>query len=316
MSHLGDDVSALVDGQLPPERAEEALAHLVTCEECAAEVANERAYRQRLSQAWDVAPSVELTNRLMRMAQEPALPPHGGHGPARGFSHGRARGFAHGRARRRLVARTSVAVAGAAGVVGALVVVGTLVERTGDPSAMLAQASGAGEGRTELVVSADTLGRDVSEGALSPRTTDAALAWLEANGWSAPAALPTDLHINHVGTVHTPEGEELLGMEMVGDGHQIRVVEQRGVLEAASVAALPTVDAGDFDLYELPGPGTAVVLQAHDVTVLVSSPAEDDLVLRVAETFPGTPPGSGVGDRLDRGWQTLLGWTDLIVQAP
>ncbi|WP_418605408.1 anti-sigma factor family protein [Georgenia sp. SUBG003] len=45
MSHLRDDLSALVDGQLPPERAEAAMAHLVTCDRCAGLVAVERASR-------------------------------------------------------------------------------------------------------------------------------------------------------------------------------------------------------------------------------------------------------------------------------
>ena len=315
MSHLGEDISALVDGQLPPGRAEEALAHLVTCPHCAAEVATVRASRRRLSQAWDVAPSVELTSRLMRMAQEPVPPPAQG---ARGFVDHAWEPLTNGRTRRRLILRSTAVLAGAAGVVGALVVVGTVAERTGDPAAMLAQASGAASGHTELVLSADTVGRATpgARDVAAPGTTDAALTWLGTNGWAAPATVPADLNISHVGTVETAAGEELLQLEMVGDGHQISVLEQRGVIDPGTLASLPTTDAGEFDLYVLPTSGTSVVLQTDDVTVLVSSPTEDDLVLEVAAAFPGTPPGSDVGDRLGRGWQTLLGWTDQIVRSP
>jgi hypothetical protein len=35
----------------------------------------------------------------------------------------------------------------------------------------------------------------------------------------------------------------------------------------------------------------------------------------VAGAFPATAPGSGVADRIDHGWQTLVDWTDLLVQT-
>ena len=50
MAHLGEEISALVDGQLPPERTEAALAHLVRCPGCAAQVAAERASRRRIAE--------------------------------------------------------------------------------------------------------------------------------------------------------------------------------------------------------------------------------------------------------------------------
>jgi hypothetical protein len=310
MSHLGDDVSALVDGQLPPARAEEALAHLVGCELCAREVANERASRRRLADARDIAPSPELTSRLMQMAHQPPPASHG----ARAFVDVALQPLTSGRVRRRLAARSVLVLAGVAGVAGVLMVVGTLAERTGDPALMVAQLSGARPGESTFVVSADTP-RATTAGEPAADTTHAALSWLTANGWSAPRQIPSHLRVSHVGTVQGPAGEELLEIELVGDGHQVVVLEQRGVLDGASLGELPTVDVGGQRAYELPVQGTALVLQCGDITVLVAGPGgEDDAVRAVAGTFPVTEPGSGMTDRLGRGWQTLVGWTDLIAR--
>ncbi|MFD1504405.1 zf-HC2 domain-containing protein [Georgenia yuyongxinii] len=309
MSHLGEDVTALVDGQLPPGRAEELLAHVVGCEECAAAIATERDARLRLAAARDMTPSVELTSRLIAMAAEPPQDNRG----ARALVDVALRPLTSGRTRRRLVARSGFVLAGAAGVAGVLVIVGTLVEQTGDPSAMVAQLTGAAPGRSQLVVSPDTVGLTAEKSA--PDTTRAALSWLQEHGWSAPAALPDGLRVSHVDTVHGPEGDQLLQMELVGQGRQVMILEQYGVLDPVSVADLPVIDLGKHDAYELPVPGTALVLQAGDITVLVAASTEDGTVAEVAAAFPATAPGSDMSDRLDRGWQTLVGWTDLIAET-
>lgn len=46
--HLGDDVSALVDGQLPPAEAERAWAHVMTCTQCRRLVESEGWLKQQL----------------------------------------------------------------------------------------------------------------------------------------------------------------------------------------------------------------------------------------------------------------------------
>jgi hypothetical protein len=306
MSHLRDDVSALVDGQLPPERAEAAMVHLVTCDYCAGLVAVERASRRHLSQAQDVRPSEDLTARLMQLAQSPApAAPQG----ARALV-GRAwEPLTYGRGRRRAVLRTSAVLAGAAGVLGVLVVVGTLNQRTGDPTAMLAEVAGPAHKPVQLMVSADTMRL-----AEAPSATEEALVWLRENGWAAPSALPAGANVQHVGATGAA-GEQVLTVEIARDGHHATVVEERGVLEPTDLATLPAVDVGDHSVHQLPGPGTTVVLQCDGTTVLITSPDAPDLVHEIAAAFPATTPGSGVADRIDHGWQTLVGWTDLLVQT-
>ena len=72
-AHLGDRVSALVDGQLAPAVAERALAHVACCPRCAADLAAARAARRVLSDVDDVRPAGDLTARLLAL---------GGCGPA------------------------------------------------------------------------------------------------------------------------------------------------------------------------------------------------------------------------------------------
>ena len=69
--HLGDRVSALVDGQLGPAAAERALAHVAGCPRCAADLAAARAARRVLSGCDDVQPDGDLTARLLALGGGP-----------------------------------------------------------------------------------------------------------------------------------------------------------------------------------------------------------------------------------------------------
>jgi anti-sigma factor RsiW len=79
MSHLGDRLSALVDGELDGAERDRAHAHLAHCEPCRAEAAELRALKQKLSALTDGAPAEDaMTKRLIAMAGP------GGPVPARG----------------------------------------------------------------------------------------------------------------------------------------------------------------------------------------------------------------------------------------
>lgn len=65
--HLGDRVSALVDGQLGPAATERALAHVTGCARCATDLAAARAARRVLSDVDDVRPAGDLTARLLAL---------------------------------------------------------------------------------------------------------------------------------------------------------------------------------------------------------------------------------------------------------
>lgn len=82
MSHLGDRAAAFVDGQLTPESAERATAHLAACRPCRDLVELERLTKARLASLQGPAPTADLVGRLLAMGGPAGpLPPRPGHVP-------------------------------------------------------------------------------------------------------------------------------------------------------------------------------------------------------------------------------------------
>jgi anti-sigma factor RsiW len=68
MSHLGDRLSALVDGELDGAELDRAHAHLAGCQQCRAEAAELRALKQKLRELMTGAPAeAAMTRRLIAM---------------------------------------------------------------------------------------------------------------------------------------------------------------------------------------------------------------------------------------------------------
>ena len=68
MSHLGDRLSALVDGELDGAELDRAHAHLAGCEQCRVEAAELRALKQKLRGLVDWVPAeAAMTRRLIAM---------------------------------------------------------------------------------------------------------------------------------------------------------------------------------------------------------------------------------------------------------
>ncbi len=68
MSHLGDRLSALVDGELGGAERDRAHAHLAACRQCRTEAAELRALKQKLRGLIDGAPAeTAMTSRLIAM---------------------------------------------------------------------------------------------------------------------------------------------------------------------------------------------------------------------------------------------------------
>jgi anti-sigma factor RsiW len=69
VSHLGERLSALVDGELDHDERDRVLAHLAGCDECRAEAEAQRRLKQRLRSLGDAAPSPDLLTRLYTMGE-------------------------------------------------------------------------------------------------------------------------------------------------------------------------------------------------------------------------------------------------------
>jgi anti-sigma factor RsiW len=72
--HLGERLSALIDGELSDTQRERVLAHLAGCEDCRREAVALRLLKRRMHALGDAAAGDALTWRLL------ALRPPGGHG--------------------------------------------------------------------------------------------------------------------------------------------------------------------------------------------------------------------------------------------
>ncbi|HUN34778.1 MAG TPA: zf-HC2 domain-containing protein [Trebonia sp.] len=68
MSHLNEQLSALVDGELSGTELDRVNAHLAACEQCRAEAAALRLLKRELRGLAATRPSPELTRRLLAMA--------------------------------------------------------------------------------------------------------------------------------------------------------------------------------------------------------------------------------------------------------
>lgn len=75
MSHLGDNLSALVDGELSGAELDRANAHLAACERCRGDAAALRALKDQLRRFAADAGHDDLTLRLLAMAGLPDAPP-------------------------------------------------------------------------------------------------------------------------------------------------------------------------------------------------------------------------------------------------
>lgn len=71
MSHLGDNLSALVDGELTGADLDRANAHLASCERCRGDAAALRVLKTQLRGLASGADHDDLTLRLLAMAGQP-----------------------------------------------------------------------------------------------------------------------------------------------------------------------------------------------------------------------------------------------------
>ncbi len=71
MSHLGQRISALIDGELSDSERDRVLAHIAGCDECRQEAVALRALKQRMHSLGEAMVDTALTGRLMAMAMPP-----------------------------------------------------------------------------------------------------------------------------------------------------------------------------------------------------------------------------------------------------
>jgi hypothetical protein len=71
MSHLGQRISALIDGELSDSERDRVLGHIAGCDECRQEAVALRALKERMHSLGEAMVDAALTGRLMAMAMPP-----------------------------------------------------------------------------------------------------------------------------------------------------------------------------------------------------------------------------------------------------
>lgn len=153
MSHLGERISALVDGELGHAERERALAHLTFCAACRREVEEMRSLKARLRAMEPPAMPADLTMSLLRMAEpggpipprvRPLGPPPGGYGTGPADNRPRRGRAATGpgrEGRSRRAGYVAVGVASAAVALGTLFLVNSVDSRPTLPVDMFVNRS-------------------------------------------------------------------------------------------------------------------------------------------------------------------------------
>jgi anti-sigma factor RsiW len=77
MSHLGQRLSALIDGELGPVQRDRVLAHLARCESCRIEAASLRLLKQRMHALGEATANSSLHERLLALAAMSGPPARG-----------------------------------------------------------------------------------------------------------------------------------------------------------------------------------------------------------------------------------------------
>lgn len=307
MTHLGTQIAALVDGQLPPAAAERALCHVAGCADCAAEVVAQRAARAALASAGQVPVAGDLTARLLALGANQATfgcPPERADTPVDRMRNGldalRVRVASHAgtpvpmpspRAER-VAARACLGAPRRSGIPAwaVLAVAGVAVTwlfAMGEESAVVphrhpAQALG-------LLAAAEALAGD--------GVVDLDEATM--------AAVPDGYEV--VAVQHRPEGVEV---DLDGPYGAVVVTQQAGRLDPAAVAGAPVMQAGGHDVHVLSQAPWHMVWQSGDTVVSVVSGGPSPAVEAVATAYPSAPFDDGVDAQISRGWAVVAGhWT-------
>lgn len=334
MSHLGSRISALADGQLSPADAERALAHVVTCPQCAAGLEAARSARRAVASADVAAPTADLTARLLLLAgsraqdagefrvdpfatpQQPGAPRRPAVSLGRDVPRHTLTGDLTGRHRGWRVAAGSLVGFGAIAAVLFLVGDGPAVLPT-DASEQSFALLGQATSRQAAVPTVPMTGsdpmairtmvgdpwrpvaRDVVDTSSTAEGTDH-LAWMRAHGWTAPEQVPAGWSVTSVRLL-----DDTLQVDLAGPAGALVLSERHGRLDTGTLAAAKRHVLAARAVYVLSTQPWHAVWQSGDTVVeVVSSTGSDDAQTVLAQ-FPLAGYDEGVEARIRRGWGTM-----------
>ncbi|MGV8977638.1 MAG: zf-HC2 domain-containing protein [Cellulomonas sp.] len=334
MSHLGDRISALADGQLTPAATERALAHVATCCACTAELSSARAARRAVASVDAVAPTADLTARLLLLAGaaprtkdaervDPFAYPATG-GAAWGGSprldrsvpaHTLTGELTARRSRRRLMAGSLTSLGAMAMTLFVLGDGPAVVPSDGPARSFallgaatpLAAPAGAATGSGEVsAASWRPFVRVVVNDTATAVATDY-IGWMGAHGWTVPQQVPVGWSVT---AVRLPD-ETTLEVDLVGPAGTAVLTERRGRLDTDALSGAERRVVAGRTVYVLGvTPWHAAWQSGGTVIEVVAASASGGVETLVAQ-FPLDAYDEGVPARITRGWGTM---TQTLVQ--
>ncbi|WP_050760880.1 anti-sigma factor family protein [Aeromicrobium marinum] len=284
MPHLGVEVAAFVDGQLPPAAMQAAHRHLAECSRCRDDVAQQQHLKHR-----------------MGFSGDPALPP----GLAAALTHLPDREVAAPRSwvQESRAVRAGVALAGASvAVFLAAFVVGQHEQRSGDPVVPRFDEYAARFVAEAAADRSPEAGSQVVQAGV--RLTPQRLDELDADGWPCGPQL--------AGSLHRVEGHRVVDANAVrlayrGDGVRLHLVEQRGSLDRASVEGFREAVVAGSRVWVRDGIPTVVTWDSDGIVYTVVTDASPVRIEAVVDDLP-SDPARGIADRVDDGIDRMTGW--------
>ncbi|KQY59929.1 hypothetical protein ASD11_10510 [Aeromicrobium sp. Root495] len=281
MAHLGDDVSAFVDGQLSPRAAKAAERHLSHCAACRGVVDLHQQTKARM-QLGTRRPDVPLS-LLQTLSNLPDEAPAAGPLPRRRrwwARLGRSRGLGAG-----------VVVVGASFAVVATAYLAGARPAEADP----------------VAPSFDSYAADFADGygTAQDTMTVAAMSRLDSNGFPCHERLAGTLE-RVDGRWH--EGSGTIAVTYSDGTHRLRLYEQNGALDTSTVTGF-SADVWDEHRVWVRSGSPAVVTWDSDgvVYTVVSDVDRDTLVQAVSELPSAAHPQSRL-DRLEDGVERMSAW--------
>lgn len=291
MTHLGADVAAFVDGQLPPARELAARRHLEECQRCREVVAEQEQLKRRMARSAPTGVPAHLAAALSAVASDPGEPD-----------------VRRGQALRRSVGVAVALMGSSAAVLLLAYVLAPPLPATGDPvgpdfDAYVAEfMSEAASRRAPDVVAASAtvpVASSSDEVPLSPDELDE----LDADGWPCHATLAGDLERVDGRLV----GDAAVALRYSGEHVQLHLIEQVGRLDDTALGGFERRTLADSVVWVREGQPNVATWEADGVVYTVVTDASVASVTDVVAQLPSTPDRSAV-ERVEDGLHRMTGW--------
>ncbi|MEG9226709.1 anti-sigma factor family protein [Aeromicrobium sp. Sec7.5] len=289
MTHLGADVAAFVDGQLPPARELAARRHLEECERCRGVVAEQEQLKRRMARSMSAGVPAHLAAALSAVASDPPEPDP--------------------RSRQALRRSVGVAVAlmgSSAAVLLLAYVLAPPLPSSGDPvgphfDAYVAEfmSEAASRRAPDIVAASSAVAASSDDVPLSPAELDE----LDADGWPCHAMLAGDLERVDGRLV----GDAVVALRYLGEHVQLHLIEQVGRLDDAALAGFERRTLADSVVWVREGLPNVASWEADGVVYTVVTDASVASVAEVVAQLPSTPDRSAV-ERVEDGLHRMTGW--------